>query len=206
MILYPDQSDNADMRDIAYHRAKQKERSYTGNSHILNGRIYPYTLEGARQRLLDIRRDERFCQRFLRYTRHEGECLIWTGSARKSRNNRYAYGQMGVHGKMNETSFPISAHVVAFVIARGRFPKKGKSLFNQCGNCLCVRVDHWRELSQSRAMRGNPNTRGPLTPKQVREIRRLYGSYTVRGLADYLSLNRGVVHDVLRGKTYRWVK
>ncbi|MFJ4166312.1 HNH endonuclease signature motif containing protein [Microbacterium sp. NPDC089698] len=69
-------------------------------------------------------------QRLDRYSRQDGECIVWTG-----RRNYHGYGQIQIAGRA------IGAHRAAFEASNGPIPD-GLVVRHTCDNPPCINPDH----------------------------------------------------------------
>lgn len=78
---------------------------------------------------------------FAARTRHEGECIIWTGS-----RDGQGYGQLRIGDQL------IKAHRFAWEQIRGPIPE-GQYLDHICWNKACCRIEHLRLASHAENVR-----------------------------------------------------
>ena len=83
---------------------------------------------------------------FLSRVRHEGDCIVWTGSRIGN-----GYSQFRVHGKQ------VLVHRYAWERVNGPIPD-GMFIDHICHNRTCVKIDHLRLASSSENL---SNRKGP---------------------------------------------
>lgn len=135
---------------------------------------------------------------------NSSDCWLWVGCKRGK--GRHARGQIGVKGKMTNSSR------CSWQIHFGEIPE-GMQVLHRCDIPLCVRPDHLflgtqRDnvldmFAKGRAPRaGAANGMAKLTPEQVAEIRKLKGIITQTKLAERFGISNGTVSAIHTGK--RW--
>lgn len=131
----------------------------------------------------------------------------WTWTARKDQDG---YGLFKMDGRRYQ------AHRVAYLFVVGEIPD-GKILRHSCDRPDCVNPAHLTPGTQrenmedrnarNRQARGERNGRAKLTADRVAELRanftHKYGDFT--RLSREFGINKGVVRDIVRRKTWRHV-
>ncbi len=142
-------------------------------------------------------------ERFWDLVRVEGDCWIWAGpwwGTSKGRHSELAARE-------------------AWRLAVGPMPN-GWSVIRSCGEARCVRpehhwlanprdaVEHARRCYRQKYGRLVPEPRRKVTVDQVRLIRRLHRERvaTLAQLALVHGLSREGVRDIVRRRTWEWVK
>lgn len=140
-------------------------------------------------------------QRFWKYVHKTDGCWIWTGF-----RDEDGYGRF-------DSSI---AHRVSWELRNGAIPS-GMSVCHRCDNPNCVNPEHLflgtpldnsRDMvAKGRSARGTKQHSSKLTPQIVIEIRRLYapGIFGKKDVATKLGVTLSSVHDVLRGRSWRWL-
>jgi len=155
---------------------------------------------------------------FLKYTKSEGECLVWTGF----RYPKTQYGQcyFGYSGKRSKQRGKyIGAHRLRWILERGEIPH-GMLIMHICDNPPCVRLDHLRlgttkdnqqDMSKKgRSWRGSKHHKATTDENTVRRIReafaltpRRYGS--IAALARQFGLTFSATYQIVSGSTWRHI-
>lgn len=143
-------------------------------------------------------------ERFARFTKDEGSCLVWTGC-----KNPKGYGRVNVGGGSTEL-----AHRAAWRLAHGEVPD-GLCVLHRCDNRACVRIEHLfigtpADNSADMVAKGRaPNTRGERSGKaklsgaQVAEMRRQHASgRPQRAIAADFGVHPAHASRIINGK--RW--
>jgi hypothetical protein len=136
-------------------------------------------------------------------------CWLWQG-----RVNERGYGLIDKGGHSRHGGRPLLAHRVAYELAHGSIPD-GLFVCHSCDTPRCVNPDHlWlgtnadNAADMARKNRSNQGERCPsakLTAERVTEIRRRWaeGGVQQKALAAEYGVSRGVVSEILSGKSWR---
>lgn len=144
-------------------------------------------------------------KRFWKFVKKAGndECWEWLGAI-----DRYGYGNF-----TGETKKEL-AHRYSYRLANGFVPV-GLSVCHSCDNAGCVNPahlfagthqDNMADLTRKgRTASGERNGRAKLTVETVRSIRAAYrpNKVTVPMLAEQFGVNRHIVADIIRRRTWR---
>ena len=117
--------------------------------------------------------------------RHEGDCIIWTGSG-----NQWGYGRVNVGGGKSRV-----VHHLAWGQAKGPIPE-GKELDHICFNRACINVAHLRPVTKSENARHRRGAQ-PNSKSGVRNVHAYSGGrWYVRLKVDGKHRNFGVFDTV----------
>lgn len=152
---------------------------------------------------------------FEKQVSRNGRCWLWTG-----KTNNKGYGSMMFMGK------PTGSHVVAWILANGRFPKH--NVCHTCDTPKCVKPSHLFDDTQSANLRdmvnkgranreswkyrvanlGSKNPASKLSAKAVEDIRRLYasGEYRQSDLALMFDVRHQAISKIVRGERWKPVR
>ena len=135
----------------------------------------------------------------------EAGCWLWAGAAHVK-----GYGYFSVHGKGRR------AHRVSYEMACGPIPT-GLSVCHKCDTPACVNPDHLfvgdqranildavakgRVCTSAASAARRPNQK--LTDDEARQV--LTGDEPQYVLARRFGVDKKVIRNIRRGKTYRWV-
>lgn len=131
------------------------------------------------------------------------ECWIWRRAI-----DREGYGRFTFDRKRK------FAHRIAYLLTHGRIPD-GQSVLHKCDNPLCVnprhlflgthRVNMDDRGAKGRTASGERNGRAKLKAETVRQILAAYvpNKVTLPMLAERFGVNKYVVQDILRGRTWK---
>ena len=113
----------------------------------------------------------------------------------------------------------VGAHCMSWFLAHGRWANKGYQINHRCNNKRCVRPNHLYEGTESQntidsivcgsfkppSGKGEKNGRSKLTAKNVKEIRSLYSTGTIRKkvLATMFNVSRSCIVGVTCGYTWK---
>jgi len=108
------------------------------------------------------------------------------------------------------------AHRVSYEIFIGKIPK-GSYVLHRCDNKRCVNPKHLFIGTQSdnmkdssakgRISRGASHPPSKLNREHIRMIRHLRQTgFSFANLGMYYGVNKETIRDIIRGKTWRWVK
>jgi hypothetical protein len=124
-------------------------------------------------------------------------CWNWTGARAKN-----GYGQIGSGHRGGKTAY---AHRVAYLLYVGEIPV-GLDVCHTCDNPSCVRPDHLflgtradnmkDAREKGRTGRGAKNGAAKLKEGDVREIRRLRGSYSQAVLAEKFGVAKSTISAI----------
>lgn len=142
---------------------------------------------------------------FLKRTRADGDCLIWTGAI----GSHKRYGIVGAMGKC------WLAHRLSYTLFVGDIPD-GECVCHTCDNGFCVKPEHlfvgtqgdnvadMERKGRGRHYAGARHGRAKLTAEQVAAIRHAHANgATIRGLARaYPFVNRTTIRYIVKGKTW----
>lgn len=141
----------------------------------------------------------------------DSRCWVWTAYRNMARNG---YGVMRFKGKS------VAAHRVSWEINVGPVPKDGsyhgtRHVLHKCDNPVCVRPSHLflgttHDNAMDMCLKGRQhkgeNTGGVVaTEHQVRQIRALSSRMTQAELCRQFNLSQGIVHCIVRKKTWKHV-
>jgi DNA-directed RNA polymerase specialized sigma24 family protein len=145
-----------------------------------------------------------FRQRFWEKVNRTPDCWTWTGAA-----NRTGYGSVRRRPHM------YAAHRLSYEFAYGPIPE-GLWVLHRCDNPPCVRPDHLflgtqrennEDCSRKQRRRRIGTAGAKLTELYVRQIRSLYiGGLTQREIAERFAVTQVTVSNVIRGRTYNYVR
>lgn len=133
-------------------------------------------------------------------------CVEWQGS-----KVHWGYGYFRHFGIRKR------AHVVAWELVNGKVPE-GLLLRHKCDNPPCIKVEHLEPgteidnkadmVSRGRSARGERHSQSKLTETDVRLIRCLgaHGALSHSKIAKQIGCATVTIGDVLRGKSWSWLK
>lgn len=136
-------------------------------------------------------------------TEKVGDCLLWTGSRRKT-----GYGQISIKGKTQRT------HRVVFELAFGKIPPS-MCVCHRCDNPPCINPNHLFLdthagnmldcKKKGRRPSGNMAPTAKLNSAQVQQIRRDYVPWVVslRFLAKKYGVDQRTIRAILCGVTWK---
>ena len=138
---------------------------------------------------------------FLKYTKKDGDCLLWTRCA-----NTDGYPRAVVDGNANT-----KVHRVVYELTQDCL-NSGEVVRHTCDNPLCINPDHLLKGSPADNSRDR-DTRdrhgaSKVTRKQVRMIRELWasGNYLQKELAETFGLNHRTISSLVTGKHWKHVE
>lgn len=130
----------------------------------------------------------------------EDDCLIWPFGRTKK-----GYG----------CATKIEAHRWVCFLSHGEPPAGKTDAAHSCGNRLCVNPKHLRWASRKENVadtlahgtdnRGEKSPTSKLTADQVRQIRSLYGTMTVRELAAKFGVSGPTICNIQFRQTWAWL-
>ncbi len=139
-------------------------------------------------------------------------CWLWYGSLAPN-----GYGIVYVKYLGARKQWSMGAHRFSWILHHGEIPT-GKSVLHQCDVKACVNPAHlelgtaWKNsvdaVTRGRIARGQQHYNAKLTDEIVREARRLFLSKqaTAKALAKRFGVSHAVMHEAIRGKTWKHVK
>ena len=143
----------------------------------------------------------------VRFRRHVGPtnergCQLWTGC-----RNANGYGNLKINGVV------VSAHRVAWTIARGPIPD-GLHVLHTCDTPACVTVahlflgthaDNMTDKNAKGRVKCGEDAGSKLTTAQVIEIRELYkvGGISIPQLATRFGIGRTTVHSIIHRRDWK---
>lgn len=132
--------------------------------------------------------------RLARYSKSDGECLVWTGS-----KGPHGHGRINVKGKY------LATHRAAWSVVHGDIPD-GLVVRHKCDNPPCVLLSHLElgttaDNARDMLLRGRSNS--PLTPDQVREIGQLIlAGVRTKQIAEQYGVHPSSISHMRSGRTW----
>lgn len=137
------------------------------------------------------------------------ECIDWPFA-------RFGTG----YGRAKRSGRAIVASRLVCEIVHGKPASPSLEAAHSCGRIICVNPHHlsWKTRAENEAdkkihgtFHTNLNMRIKSTPRKltaddVRTIRSLEGSYTVREIARRFGLHHSTVHDIQKRERWRWLE
>lgn len=137
----------------------------------------------------------------------ESDCLIWPNKTPKR-------PMISIGSGLNRVAMPVARWICEQT--HGPAPSIAHQAAHNCGNMFCVNPRHieWKTCKQNHADRddhgrtskGDRHPKARITSEIARDIKaRLDSGQKVSAIVKDLNINRDIVADIKRGKTWSWL-